>query len=115
MKIETKRLTITKFTMDMAEAVHKESLDEDNRRFLPDEVFETEEDAAKTVDAWMGVYENGNDPLVYPVMLKEGTYIGYVKAVPNDDGTWQSVVISAKITPGRVTLPKRLPRSFRRS
>ena len=32
MKIETKRLTITKFTMDMAEAVHKESLDEDNRR-----------------------------------------------------------------------------------
>ena len=40
MKIETKRLTITKFTMDMAEAVHKESLDEDRRRFIPDEVFE---------------------------------------------------------------------------
>lgn len=89
MKIETKRLTITKFTMDMAEAVHKESLDEDNRRFVPDEVFETVEEAAETVEFLMGVYENGNGPLVYPVLLKDGTYIGYVQAVPFDDGTWE--------------------------
>lgn len=89
MKIETKRLTIAKFTMDMAEAVHKESLDEDNRRFVPDEVFETVEEAAETVEFLMGVYENGNGPLVYPVTLKDGTYIGYVQAVPFDDGTWE--------------------------
>lgn len=89
MKIETKRLTITEFTMDMAEAVHKESLDEDNRRFVPDEVFETVEEAAETVEFLMGVYENGNGPLVYPVLLKDGTYIGYVQAVPFDDGTWE--------------------------
>ena len=89
MKIETNRLTITKFTMDMAEAVHKESLDEDNRRFVPDEVFETVEEAAETVEFLMGVYENGNGPLVYPVTLKDGTYIGYVQAVPFDDGTWE--------------------------
>lgn len=89
MKIETKRLTITEFTMDMAEAVHKESLDEDNRRFVPDEVFETVEDAAETVEFLMSVYENGNGPLVYPVTLKDGTYIGYVQAVPFDDGTWE--------------------------
>lgn len=89
MKIETKRLTITKFTMDMAEAVHKESLDEDNRRFVPDEVFETVEEAAETVEFLMGVYENGNGPLVYPVTLKDGTYIGYVQAVTFDDGTWE--------------------------
>lgn len=89
MKIETKRLIITEFTMDMAEAVHKESLDEDNRRFVPDEVFETVEDAAETVEFLMSVYENGNGPLVYPVTLKDGTYIGYVQAVPFDDGTWE--------------------------
>lgn len=41
MKIKTERLIITEFTMDMAEAVHLNSLDEDNRRFVPDEVFET--------------------------------------------------------------------------
>ncbi len=46
MKIETERLTITRFTMDMAEAVHRNSLDADNRRFVPDEVFETVEEAA---------------------------------------------------------------------
>ena len=40
MKIETKRLIVTEFTMDMAEAVHKESLDADRRRFVPDEVVE---------------------------------------------------------------------------
>ena len=89
MRIETQRLIITGFTMDMAEAVHVNSLDEDNRRFVPDEVFETVEEAADTVGFLMGVYEKGDGPLVYPVLLKEGTYIGYVQAVPFDGGTWE--------------------------
>ncbi|MEE1035779.1 MAG: GNAT family N-acetyltransferase [Oscillospiraceae bacterium] len=89
MKIETERLIITEFTMDMAEAVHLNSLDEDNRRFVPDEVFETVEEAADTVGFLMGVYENGDGPLVYPILRKDGTYIGYVQAVPFDDGTWE--------------------------
>ena len=89
MKIETERLIITEFTMDMAEAVHLNSLDEDNRRFVPDEVFETVEEAVDTVSFLMGVYENGGGPLVYPVLLKDTTYIGYVQAVPFDDGTWE--------------------------
>lgn len=89
MKIETERLIITEFTMDMAEAVHLNSLDEDNRRFVPDEVFETVEDAADTLSFLMGVYQNGDGPLVYPALLKDGTYIGYVQAVPFDDGTWE--------------------------
>ena len=89
MRIETERLVITEFTMDMAEAVHLNSLDEDNRRFVPDEVFETVEEAADTVEFLMGVYENGDGPLVYPVLLKDHTYIGYVQAVPFDDGTWE--------------------------
>ena len=89
MRIETERLIIAEFTMEMAEAVHLNSLDEDNRRFVPDEVFETVEDAADTVGFLMSVYENGDGPLVYPVLLKDGTYIGYVQAVPFDDGTWE--------------------------
>ena len=48
--IETERLTITEFTPDMAQAVHENSLDEDNRRFVPDEVFETVEEAARLMD-----------------------------------------------------------------
>lgn len=89
MRIETERLIITEFTMSMAEAVHLNSLDEDNRRFVPDEVFETLEEAADTVGFLIGVYENGDGPLVYPVLLKDGTCIGYVQAVPFDDGAWE--------------------------
>ncbi len=89
MKIETERLTITEFTMDMAEAVHLQSLDEDNRRFVPDEVFETVEDAAETVEFLMGCYTSGVGPLVYPVLLKDDTYIGYVQAVPFEDGAYE--------------------------
>ena len=89
MKIETQRLIITEFDMSMAESVHINSLDDDNRRFVPDEVFETVEDATETVEFLIGVYENGNGPLVYPVLLKDGTYIGYVQAVPFDNGTWE--------------------------
>lgn len=89
MKIETERLTISEFDKSMAEAVHINSLDEDNRRFVPDEVFETIEDAAETVEFLMGVYEIGDGPLVYPILLKNGTYIGYVQVVPFDDGTWE--------------------------
>ena len=43
MKLETERLIITEFAPDMAYDVHRNSLDEDTRRFVPDEVFETEE------------------------------------------------------------------------
>ena len=89
MKVKTARLMIAEFDKSMVEAVHINSLDEDNRRFVPDEVFETVEDAAETVEFLMSVYENGDGPLVYPVLLKDGTYIGYVQAVPSDDGPWE--------------------------
>ncbi len=89
MRIETERLTITEFQPEMAEAVHLNSLDEDTRRFVPDEVFETVEEAADTVNFLMGCYASGEGPLVYPVLLKDGSYIGYVQAVPLDEGSWE--------------------------
>lgn len=89
MNIKSERLIITEFDMSMAESVHKESLDEDNRRFVPDEVFETLEDAVETVDYLINCYTSGEGPLVYPVLLKDSTYIGYVQAIPFDDDTWE--------------------------
>ena len=89
MKIETERLFITEFDMSMVESVHINSLDEDNRRYVPDEVFETTEEAAESVKFLIGCYTSGEGPLVYPVLLKDNTYIGYVQAVPFDDGTWE--------------------------
>lgn len=50
MYIETESLIITEFTPEMAKAVQENSIDEDNRRFVPDEVWETVEEAEKTLD-----------------------------------------------------------------
>ena len=79
-KIEADRLMITEFTPDMAQAVHENSLDEDNRRFVPDEVFETVEDASETIEFLMSRYGGCEGPFVYPVLRKDKTNIGYVPA-----------------------------------
>lgn len=90
MLLETDRLIISEFTPDMAQAVHENSLDEDNRRFVPDEVFETVEDAAETIGFLMTCYDGNEGPFVYPVIEKEGTNnLGYVQFVPMDDGNWE--------------------------
>lgn len=90
MILETERLVITEFTMDMAQVVHENSLDEDNRRFVPDEVFVTEEDAKETIEFLMGQYEGTDGPFVYPVIAKaDNANLGYVQLVPLDDGTWE--------------------------
>lgn len=86
MKLETPRTLITEFDPSMAPAVHLNSLDEDTRRFLPDEVFETVDDARETIEFLMTVYASQDGPLVYPVLLKDGTNIGYVQLVPVEEG-----------------------------
>jgi len=86
MRLETERLIITEFDLSMAESVHKNSLDDDNRRFVPDEVFETVEDASETIEFLMSVYESQDGPLVYPVLLKDNTNVGYVQLIPIDEG-----------------------------
>ena len=65
------------------------SLDEDTRRFVPDEVFETVEDAADTIDFLTSQYGGTEGPLVYPVLTKDGANVGYVQAVPLDEGQWE--------------------------
>ena len=88
MHIETQRLIITDFTMDMAETVHLNSLDEDNRRFVPDEVFETVEEARETLEFLIGCYGGEDGPYVHPFLLKTGENIGYVQLVPIEEG-WE--------------------------
>ena len=102
MRIETERLVITEFTMDMAQAVHENSLDEDVVRFVPDEVFETVEDARETVAFLISRYASSEGPLAYPVLTKSGgENIGYVQMVPLEDGTWEIGYHIAKKHTGR--------------
>lgn len=99
MRIETERLLITDFTPDMAQAVHLGSLDEDTRRFLPDEVFGTVEIAAAVITDLMECYGSSEGPFVHPI-LAEGEYAGYVQLVPMDDG-WEIGYHTIKALAGR--------------
>ena len=90
MRIETERLRITEMTMDMAVDVHKNSLDEDIRRFVPDEVFETIEEAQETIEFIISQYGSVDGPLIYALITKEGDKnIGYVQLVPIGEGKWE--------------------------
>ena len=100
MRIETERLIITDFTLDMAEDVHKNSLDEDNRRFVPDEVFETVEEAEETIAFLMSRYGGEEGPFVHPVLLKSGENIGYVQLVDIGEG-WELGYHIAKAYTGK--------------
>ena len=75
MRIETERLIITEFSKEMAQVVHENSLDEDNRKFVPDEVFETVDEARETIEFLMSQYDSEDGPLVYPVLLLRMTII----------------------------------------
>ena len=90
MMIETERLIITEFTMDMAEIVQANSADEDNRRFVPDEVWDTAEEAAETLEFLISRYGSSEGPFVYPVIVKETRdNVGYVQLCPIDNGDWE--------------------------
>ncbi len=88
LRIESKRLIICEFDNTMIESVHLNSLDEDNRKYVPDEVFETIEEAKDTVEFLMKSYENVNGPFVHPILLHSGENIGYIQAIQIDEG-WE--------------------------
>lgn len=88
--IETERLIITNFDESMAKAVHLLSLDDANRKFQPDEVFESEQDALETIQYLTAHYGDTAAPQVHPIILKEsGENIGHAELVPLGDGVWE--------------------------
>ena len=88
--IETERLLITEFTLDMAQTVQENSVDEDNKRFVPDEVWETVEEAEEVLRFIISQYGTVDGPLVYPIIVKETKEnIGYVQLCPFDNGKWE--------------------------
>jgi len=89
MLIHTERLTLLPFSTGMAYSVHLNSLDDDNRRFLPDEVFESEADALETLSYLISCYGDFTKPQVYAVILGSSynePQIGHVQLVPCDYG-----------------------------
>ena len=101
MLLETERLILTELTLDMAGDIHRNSLDEDNRRFVPDEVFETEEEALDAIRWLAFCYAKEDAPLLYALLTRDtGDNIGYVQLCPIDEG-WEVGYHIAKPYTGR--------------
>ena len=80
--------------------VHLGSMNEDMRRFLPDEVFETVEIAGNVIADLMDCYGGTDGPFVHP-MFADGQYAGYVQLVPMEDGEWEVGYCTVKAMTGR--------------
>ena len=82
-------LFITKMDTNMCHDVWENSLDENNRRFVPDEVFETLEAATEVVNFIIESYESKDGPFIYAVIRKsDNANMGYVQLVKIEEG-WE--------------------------
>ena len=83
------RLTIKTMDTSMYYDVWRNSLDLDNKRFVPDEVFDTLEEASDVVNSIIEYYESEDGPYVYAVIRNEDkANIGYVQLVKIEEG-WE--------------------------
>lgn len=90
-------------TMDtsMIYDVWKNSLDSDNRKFVPDEVFETLEEASEVVNFIIESYKNEEGPFIYAIIRKsDKANLGYVQLVKIEEG-WEIGYHIAKIYTGK--------------
>ena len=90
MQIKTPRLTITTFSPDMAQSVYENSQDEETRRFVPDEVYDSVEEARAAIEFLLSRYDSTDGPFVYPIITNDsGKNIGYIQICKLEDGTWE--------------------------
>lgn len=76
--------------MDMAKVVQENSVDEDNKKYVPDEVWDSVEEVEETLEFLISQYGSFEGPLVYPIIVKEtNSNIGYVQLVPIEGGSWE--------------------------
>ena len=75
--------------LSMSFDVYKNSQDEDNKKFVPDEVFESEEEARKVIKSIIKSYDSKEGPFIYAVIRKsDNANIGYIQLVQIEEG-WE--------------------------
>ena len=89
MQLTTPRLTIKTFSLDMAQSVYENSQDDDTRRFVPDEVYDSVEEARAAIEFLMSRYDSADGPFVYPIITNDSKNIGYIQLCQIDDGSWE--------------------------
>ena len=92
MNIKSSRLTITTFSSDMAQSVYENSRDDDTRRFVPDEVYNSVEEAREAIEFLISRYDSTDGPFVYSIITNDGgKNIGYVQLcqLELEEGAWE--------------------------
>lgn len=84
--LKTPRLQIAEWEESMAEALSRLSQDAENRRFLPDEVFETPAQAKNAIAQLQACRKTGTGAQVCPILLTDGTLAGHVELCPLKGG-----------------------------
>ena len=84
--ISNETLAIREMDRSMYYDVWKNSLDSDNRKYCPDEVFETLEEAADVVNQIIENYQSENGPFVYSIIRNQDkSVIGFVQLTKFED------------------------------
>ncbi len=98
--IENDNLQIVKMNKSMYFDIYQNSLDEDNRKYVPDEVFDSLEEASEVVNHIISAYGSEDGPFVYSVIRKKDNInLGYVQLVKLEEG-WEIGYHIAKIFTG---------------
>lgn len=83
------KLQIVKMNQSMYYDVYKNSQDDNNRKYVPDEVFNSLEEASEVVNQIINSYDSEDGPFVYAVIRKkDSANLGYVQLVKIEEG-WE--------------------------
>ena len=87
--IENDRLQIVRINQSMYYDIYKNSQDDNNRKFAPDEVFNSLEETSDVVNQIINSYDSKDGPFVYAVIRKKDNInLGYVQLVKIEEG-WE--------------------------
>ena len=87
--IENDVLLIAKMNQAMSKDVYRNSQDKNNRKFVPDEVFNSLEEASEVVNQIINSYDSEDGPFVYAVIRKkDSANLGYVQLIKIEEG-WE--------------------------
>ena len=87
--IENDRLQIVRMNQSMYYDVYKNSQDDNNRKFVPDEVFNSLEETSEVVNQIINCYDSEDGPFVYAVIRKkDNANLGYVQLIKIEEG-WE--------------------------
>ena len=87
--IENDKLQIVRMNQSMYYDIYKNSQDDNNRKFVPNEVFNSLEGASEIVNQIINSYDSEGGPFVYAVIRKiNNTNLGYVQLIKIEEG-WE--------------------------